>query len=297
MGNSLIEQMRALLRDMKQRSLDRHKAFAECEDGFVKRRDILEQSWASSRQHLEETHAERLDTLQRDFEGTLQNINLLHDEENFRLTEEVNANRQNLEELYAADKGRAETKFKEAHWTIVTLNESEKRVARDQLLRAHHKLKESRAELKIAYLKTRRLVRSWKFAADLSVQLNYQPKQTPTDPWKNLEQRRDIIFDCRDRLQALRLPVMLEGHFLLLTAFFTWLVLLLPAVFVSIWFLPASTVIVPTAVWLARIWMKRSARLQVALLWQGLAQAFIEAKPLRHLCLKQARKAYKSQRK
>ena len=63
-----------------------------------------------------------------------------------------------------------------------------------------------------------------------------------------------------------------------------------------IW-LPASTVLVWSTSRLARYWMTRSARLRVALLWQGLAQAFIDAKPLRQQCLKLTRKTYKAQRK
>jgi energy-coupling factor transporter ATP-binding protein EcfA2 len=304
MANSLIDQLRALLLEMKERSLQRHQAFTECEEGFARRSDVLEKSWQLSRQQLEESHAQRQQDLQQEYDDALQNINRHHDEEHVRLTDEYTANRNGIEELHATEKGTAEAGFKETQWTILTLNESDKRVARDQLLRGHHKLKEYRSELKSTYLQARKLIRSWKFARNLSVHLNYQPKLKPTDPWKNLEQRRDIIVDCRQRLQGLPLPRYLEGRFLLLAGAFAWSMLVVPAVFMTsshFWLLIVSvltvSVVVPLAGWLTRLWMKRKARLQVALLWQGLAQAFIEAKPLRQLCLQQARKAYKTQRK
>ena len=248
---------------------------------------------------LEESQAQRQQALQQEYEETLQNITNHHDEEHIRLTDEADASRTNLEELYAADKEQAEATFKEAHWTILTLNESDKRVARDQLLRAHHKLKESRSELKSTYLKIRQLVRSWKFAENLTVYLNYQPKLTPVDPWKNLEQRRDIIFDCRDRLQRSRCRGCWKGTFCcwprwglaaaVVAGALHDLVVLSGCRSSRSWSGPRSR--------LARYWMTRTARLRVALLWQGLAQAFIDAKPLRQLCLQQARKTYKAQRK
>ena len=298
MATSIIDQLRDLLRDAKQRSLERHRAFAECEDGFAKRLDVLERSWQATHQQLEESHAEQQQALQQDYENALQTINEHHDAEHARLTEEVEAGRANIEELFAADKGIAEAKFKESHWTIQTLNESDKRVARDQILRSHHKLKESRSQLKAIYHKCRRLVRSWKFAQDLSVHINYQPKLAAQDPWKSLEQRRDIAVDCRDRLQDLRLPKLLESRFLLLVSLGAWLVLSVPALFMTWWWvwLLASSAFVPSAANLARYFMTKTARLRVALLWQGLAQSYIDSKPLRQLCLRQARKSYKTQR-
>ena len=154
MANSLIEQLRALLLDMKQRSLERHKTFAECEDGFAKRRDILDESWQSSHQVLEETHRQRQQAMQRQYDETLQGITDHHDQEHIRLTDEADTRRTNIEVLYAADRAAADAKFKEAHWTTQTLNESDKRVARDQILRAHHRLKQNRSELKSHYYKT-----------------------------------------------------------------------------------------------------------------------------------------------
>ena len=42
--------------------------------------------------------------------------------------------------------------------------------------------------------------------------------------------------------------------------------------------------------------MRRSARQHVALLWQGLAQAFLDARVLRHLSLDQAHESYRTAR-
>ena len=50
-----------------------------------------------------------------------------HNEEHTRLTDEAEAGRTNFEELYASDRAKTDAKFKEAHWTILTLNDSDKR--------------------------------------------------------------------------------------------------------------------------------------------------------------------------
>ena len=49
MTKPLSEQLRMLLRHMKQRCLERHEAFAECEQGFAQRRDTLAGNWAETR--------------------------------------------------------------------------------------------------------------------------------------------------------------------------------------------------------------------------------------------------------
>src|SRR5262249_8616205 len=155
--------------------------------GFTKRREILERSWRSAQEHFDKTQVQQQQALQQEHEETLLGIKDHHDAAHLRLTEEFNARKSDFQEKYTAEKQAVESRFKESHWTIHTLNESDRRVARDQVRRAQHKLKKNRSELKTAYRKAHQLVHSWKFAHNLPVSLNHAPKIMSNDPWANLE--------------------------------------------------------------------------------------------------------------
>ena len=80
-----------------------------------------------------------------------------------------------------------------------------------------------------AYLDARRLIRSWEFARGIDVSLNYQPRLNPADPWKNLEQRYSVVFDCLRRLQRADASQAAPGSSFAAGGDNPWLVLSVPA--------------------------------------------------------------------
>jgi len=294
----LSEQLRALLRHMKQSSLARHEAFNRCEQGFAQRQESLDKTGQETRKYLDDTLARDLAANVSEFEQTQEHVSRCHQEDHLRLTQEYSAAQHKAHELFKDDKATVVEQFKESRWTIVTLNEADKKVARDKVTHAQRRLKDNHNELKAAYLKARRLIRSWEFARNIDVTVNEKPTLTPPDPWKTLDQRRHIVFDCHYRLEHLAMPTLLQGRLLPLITLLFWGVACLPAAVMDTWYvwLILTTVTILPGGWALRGWMKLTARRRVALLWQGLAQAFLDARPLRRLCLDQSRQVYTKER-
>ena len=106
------------------------------------------------------------------------------------------AAKQNAVRDYNDGKGTLESEFQEARWTIDTVYESDKKVARDQLVEAEASCKDAVEKLRTERDLAKRLCRRWTFVGPLrgSGEVKLEPAGVP-DPFKAMQ-------ECLDRAQA-----------------------------------------------------------------------------------------------
>lgn len=299
MTTPLSDKLRSLLRQVKHQAQLRHKAYLECQQGYAQRQAAIDKVWHESRDGLDAALIQQKASLEEELAQARQRIADRFQKDHLRFTLEFVAAEKRANENFATSKGQVEAQFKENRWTIITLDEADKKVARDQILKCQRDLKTNRAEMRSQYQEALRLVRSWKCAQNLDVPLNKKPNLAPAEPWKVLEQRAELVKNYLGHLKIIALPRLLQGQLMPLAIVLAWMVLSLPGLIVAPWYLwvLASTLTVFPGGWAMRYWMWQRARRQVAFLWQGLAQSVYDAQPLRRLCVAQARVLYKKQRR
>ncbi len=294
----LIEQLRHLLRQVRQRAQARHDAYVTCEEGYASRRDVLEQTWNDTRYRLEQFLAQRTAALEEEATLAREKIVLRHGDNHHALQSEFAALETKAEQTLEANQKNAETEFKENRWTILTLWEADKKVARDEIDAAHTELKKNGSQMREEHQEGRALVKSWKCARRLQLSLNPRPNEAPDDPWEALAERAQQTHDSLVQLRALALPRIVQGRLVPLAVFLMWILLSLPALLIEPWYvwLLATTATVLPAGWAMHYWMLRRARQQITTHWGQLAQAVYDAQPLRRLCMQQARQLYRQKR-
>ncbi len=119
---------------------------------------------------------------------------------------------------YSDGKAALQTEFQEARWTIDTVYESDKKVARDQLLDAEKSCKEAVEKLRAQRDVARRHCKRWSFVGPLSPaeEVKIEPAGIP-DPWHALQQ-------CLDQAQT-ELAVLQQLHPRLINGMVPWFVL------------------------------------------------------------------------
>src|SRR5207244_467126 len=105
---------------------------------------------------------------------------------------------------YVESKGKVEADYKEARWTINTVYEADKKVARDQIVLIQRQTKTQREDLLKRKLQAQKLVDRWDLARDLPLFLDREAAKAPGDALRMLQQACDRSRGSLQHLQDMK---------------------------------------------------------------------------------------------
>jgi len=196
---------------------------------------------------------------------------------------------------YTTAKEKIESDFKESRWTITTIYDADKKVAREQRAQA-----ESRAEAAVnkvlhSHQEAEKLLAVWRLL-DLTPTLAPTSFDNEPDPARAMQECVVLASTKLLELKSLRLPRYLNRFGWLWGL--AWVLFTVPALFIDppfFWAL-GSALVVGSMGWLVRQWMKQQVRTQAGYILQTISQALSDVHKLKPRALAIAKAHYKSQR-
>ncbi|MCI0640979.1 MAG: hypothetical protein L0Y72_07630 [Gemmataceae bacterium] len=298
MAAPLSERQRQALRDFKQAAAARARQEIETETSYKERTHALERDFQERTSDIERSYRDGIADLQTTTDQT--RARLLQE----ALTQERTARKtfekakRDAAHAYAEAKEQTLADFKETRWTVTTMFDAGRKVARDQLNEAHVRAKTAVEQLAAQQQEALELLQFWQFANELPAKKQASPAAQAADPWQGLQTCATQANSCLAYLKALSLPKYVRGALPYLVLCLVWLLLSLPALVVSEWYywLAATTLTVWPIGLLVRWWLVVRARAQAVFLWSGLAQAMTDALALRQRAIDQAKEQFRLQR-
>jgi energy-coupling factor transporter ATP-binding protein EcfA2 len=296
----LSERLRQALRDFKQVCAARARLELETETSFRERSQVIERECQERLEHIDGVYREGLTGAEREFDEARTNILAVFDGEETRARQEADRAKRGAIQRYARTKEQVQGDFQEARWTITTVHDAGRKVAKDQLAAA-----QTRAELSVEQLQAQTqqalgILKEWQFANDLADVSTPAELVPAADPWEALQNCTAQGTDSLAKMQSLKLPHYVRGMRPFLVIGLVWLLASLPALVLTdlnvvYWLAITTATILPVGL-LIRWWLKVMARTQAVYLWGGLSQAAHDAAQLAPRCLALAKQAYRKQK-
>ena len=126
--------------------------------------------------------------------------------------------------------------FKETRWTIGTMYEAGKKVARDQLVEAQLRAKTAVEQLQVQQQEALVQLQDWQFANALPLFNQLSQAASAPEPWHALDAAAVQGSLALERLKGLRLPRYLKGSRPYIFIVFIWVLASLPAILLHEWY-------------------------------------------------------------
>jgi hypothetical protein len=289
------------LRDFKQVAAARARLELETENSFRERTQAIELEYQDEIQRIESAYQDGMTAAQQAHDEARTTILALFNGDQTRATQEADKAKRGAIHRYAEAKEKAQADFQESRWTITTLHDAGRKVAKDQLVAA-----QTRARVTVDHLQTQQnqallLLQQWQFANDLPLAGVPGDMAHAADPGEAMQKCAALGTDLLNGLRSLKLPGYVRGLRPYFVIVLVWLVASLPAVLMGddwykLYWLSATTVTVIPIGLLIRWWLNSMARGQAVYFWSGLTQAAVDATHLRPRCLELAKQAYRQQK-
>jgi S-DNA-T family DNA segregation ATPase FtsK/SpoIIIE len=290
MANHLYsDRQRAALRDLTQLCGERARAEAESKEQFATRNQAAERELQETQRSIHALTGSELAAAQNAFQETTRIVTQRVHQEHGSLSMEYVNTKQKTEEVFAHDREQTEAEFKEAQWTITTVYESDKKVAKDTLVALQRAVGVAMQEIEAAQSAANELLARW----DLAPLAQHDPAAA-APPTKDLVPAiQQCAADAKQQLaqmSAFTLPNYLKKRWILSLSIGAWLVLIAPGFLLSQWYywLAAVTLLVPLVAYMLRARLASKVRTQAAELVRPLRQAAVDAPTYRDPCLEQA---------
>lgn len=296
MSPLFCERQRLALRDFKHVAAARAELETATETEFHGCKERLEGEYQKRRAEIEEDYQDDLAAADSEAEQARLAIESQFEEDDFRLQEEFENAKKTAIERYVKGKKTAEADFKDSRWTITTLYESGRKVAKDQFAEAQTRAKSAVEHLAAQEKQALALLGDWQF--DEGLPDLKQPGAITSDPWQALNMCSAQGTNFLSQLKSLKLPGYLKGARPYLVIALVWVVASLPALLVDEWYfwVPAATVVVLPFGLLIRQWLNVRAHTLAIYLWSGVRQANIDAGELQGHCIEMARAVYRERK-
>jgi DNA segregation ATPase FtsK/SpoIIIE, S-DNA-T family len=297
------DRQREALRAYRKAIVARASREREVADGAQSRQRSTEQRYAAEKARVDgEFAGAQADALTR-AEQARQGMQERQDREREKLESEHRKGKEKLQEDYLTEKARLETEFREARWTTNTVYDSDKRVAKEQMLETMSACKRL----------LKRLVNHWRVGRALLMTLEFlddvpdlDPQEiniTDGDPWVRMQKCADQGEKDLFVLQTMKSPHFINGRLPWLVLFLIWLVPtaigFLGFLLLIDWFSPwvwLGLMIAAALVWPIGYWYvnreRRRTNDRIIALWLSLRHSAHLARLLRPVCLRLAKKTY-----
>lgn len=298
MSQPLSERLRQVLRDFRALAGARARLEAATESEFRQRSEAVERVWQSEQKRIDKAHTEGTAAAQEQAARTRARIEAQLRDEDQRARAEYERAKKEALHGYAVARENTEAEFKEARWTIGTLYEAGKKVARDQLQEAQLRAKNAIEALQEQQQQALAQLQEWHLANALPLFNQLSQAANAEDPWAALDACNAQGTNALERLRALRLPRYVKGSRPYVFLVVLWILASLPAIFLQEWYywLLATTVTVFPIGLLINWWLGVRARTVAVYLWSALNQALVDARHLRGRCLDLAKENYRAQK-
>jgi S-DNA-T family DNA segregation ATPase FtsK/SpoIIIE len=300
MSQPLCERLRQALREFKNIAAARARQELEAEAGFRERSQVLEREFHDHVKRIDQAFHEGMAAAEEEVKSARADILSRFEGDEARARQEFEKAKRTGLQNYARGKDHVEADFKESRWTITTVYDAGRKVAKDQFAAAQGRAKAAVERLQEQQQQALQLLQQWQFANDLTLIASPGSMANEGDLWAALEECANQGTAFLARLVALKLPGHVRGFRPFLVIGLVWLVASLPALLLKDWdivfWLAATGAVVPPFGLLIRWWLKVRARTQAVYLWSGLSQAVVDAKHLRQRCLELAKEAYREQK-
>lgn len=196
---------------------------------------------------------------------------------------------------YTTSKEKIEGDFKESRWTITTIYDSDKKVAKEQRAQADGRAEVAVNKVVHAHQEAEKLLTVWRLL-DLAPMLAPTSFDTEPDPARAMQECVVLANTKLMEMKSLRLPRYLNRFGWLWGL--AWIIFTAPALLLDPPYLWAagSALVVGSMGWLIRGWMKHHVRTHAGYIYQTISQALADVQKLKPRALAIARAHYKSQR-
>ena len=163
------ERQRTALRAFREAIAVRAQREEEIRAGLAERTRAADQEFRELKESLQDASTAALAQTQARAEQSRQEVEARHIQNKNKATDEFSAARGAAARIYGEDKTRLVAEFEEARWTINTVYESDKKVAREQLAEADQSLKDAVVKLRAQRDAAREYCKRWSFVGPLTV--------------------------------------------------------------------------------------------------------------------------------
>jgi hypothetical protein len=281
-----------------QAAADRDHAEADLESTLRSRQEAAAAQLEQARQQIQGVLTTTQGAAAQEFQEAQQVVTERFEEIHHAAARELSAARLKANSQCDADMERTLADHKEACWTITTVFEADKKVAKDQLLDRQRQVGTIMQHLDAQHEGALALLGEWdldEMCSRLSVAGRKVEEQE--DAFAVLKQCAAQADAQLAGLRSLRIPRLLKGYRLVFLLVAAWLVLLAPGLILEKWYIWLATVTGAVAsIGLALgLWLKATLKAHVIALYTGLRAACLTAGPLQKRCLDQAHANYQGQ--
>src|SRR6516225_6563928 len=291
----LSERQRSALRELVLLSASRAQAETDTEAASKARTETADQEFQEAQRKIQNLFDAALAAAERQAQDARLRIGAQHDQDMAQATAEFNRAQAKARHMHTTAKEKLEADFKESRWTISTIYDADKKVAKEQRTTTETRTEAALTRIINLNLDSKRLLDEWNLT-DLEAVPTHLPIEGEEDPNQAL-QRCSVWANTKlQEMKTLSLPGF-RGKFPWLCGL-GWVLTTAPAFLIDPWYfwVLASTAVAVLVFILGRSWLERKCRSQVKALLMEIGQALTDGQKLHPRCLELARAAYRSQR-
>lgn len=216
-----------------------------------------------------------------------------------RRAAEIAEGKQETIRKYVHRKERARTEFKEARWTITTMNDADRKVARDRVLDLHRRVRAVMETLDAQEREGTELLQRWGLEEEANVPDSPAPPET-VDPWNALQRQAALSRETLESIRRFRFPRLLKGRRPFLLSAMVWAAAASPGILFPdswhLWILGAALAVLPLGYVLILL-LRRDLRRRAQAAQNAFADIRRQARHLRRECLRLGREEYRNARR
>jgi S-DNA-T family DNA segregation ATPase FtsK/SpoIIIE len=300
------ERQRSVLRTFRESIAIRARREAEIAAAIAERTQDAEQTFREAKDSLRDALTAAQAQAQAKYDQASQESEDAHQQSQERADAEFAAARQAAVREYIDGKRALEAEFAESRWTINTVYESDKKVAREQLVDAERSLKEAVEKLRNQREMARQHCKRWSFIGPLEPAAGVAAEPGSfADPWKALQECLDHAQIDVSALESLRSARYISGIRPWIILGLIWLLLSAPGVLpwliledlpvTCYWLLGTTVTVIPIGIFIVK--RRRAATRRFVLAhWDSLGKYTQCGRALRPLCQRHVRSAYHTKR-
>ena len=291
----LSERQRSALGELVLLSASRAKAEEETESASKARTEAADQEFQEAQKKIQSLFDAALAAAESQAQEARLRMSSQYDQDLAQASGDFNRTQAKARHMHSSTKERLEADFKESRWTISTIYDADKKVAKEQRATTESRTEAALTRLVHLNQEAKKLLEEWNLP-----ELEAVPAQLPIegeeDPNQAL-QRCSVWANTKlQEMKTLSLPGF-RGKFPWLCGL-GWVLTTAPAFLIDPWYfwVLASTAVAVLVFILGRSWLERKCRSQVKALLMEIGQALTDGQKLHPRCLELARAAYRSQR-
>jgi DNA segregation ATPase FtsK/SpoIIIE, S-DNA-T family len=289
------DRQRQALQELVELSAWRARAEVEVAEANSARTEASDRDYHSARERIQRDFEQARHAAENRLADEMQRVTDAYEQDK-NIAAQANSSAQHKARyLFTITREKIEADFKESRWTISTVYDSDKKVAKEQRAKMESRAESAVNKIAGVHQDARMLLVKWKLD-DLIPEPAVRRFSSDFDPFQAMQQCQVLAQTRLQEMQAFPYPRFLRRFPWMVAV--VWLIWLAPAFLFDGWYFWAAGVTLVTfaAGWFVRAWLKKKCRALANALYQGIAQAHADAEGLHPRCRRLARQTYKKNR-